>query len=70
MKIGNLLYQALAGVHVSIVDVLDCWNTDKVPSCFASAGQLVKYMKRTNKTISRHIAKEDKILKILLREML
>ncbi|OGE47450.1 hypothetical protein PENARI_c044G00615 [Penicillium arizonense] len=61
--------KALAGIHVNIIDVLDCWNTDDVPRRFASVRQLAEYTKKTNKTFNRHVAKQDKILRILLRRI-
>ncbi|OQD88830.1 hypothetical protein PENANT_c003G10601 [Penicillium antarcticum] len=65
----NKCKKAFAGIHVNIIDVLDCWNTNDVPRRFGNAHELAKYTKTTNRTLSRHIVKKDKILKILMRQI-
>ncbi|KAJ5953088.1 uncharacterized protein N7479_011501 [Penicillium vulpinum] len=62
--------KALARVHVNIVDLLDCWNSDSTPIRFKTKGALAAYTKANNMFFSRHIAKQDKVLHVLLRKLL
>ncbi|KAJ5781352.1 hypothetical protein N7457_006512 [Penicillium paradoxum] len=66
----NQCKKALARVHVNIVDLLDSWNTDSTPICFESQKALATYTKASNKYFSRQLAKQDKVLKVLLRHLL
>ncbi|OQE36841.1 hypothetical protein PENCOP_c011G03371 [Penicillium coprophilum] len=61
--------KALARVHVNIVDLLDCWNSDAIPLGFKNKEALAAYTRANNKFFSRHIAKQDKVLRVLLRQV-
>lgn len=66
---GYLHLQALARVHVNIIDVLDCWNTPTIPKRFKTTEALRAYTKENNRFFARTIAKQDKILRVLLRHL-
>lgn len=57
-------------MHVNIVDLLDCWNSDRHPKMFANVHQLAKYTKREKKFFNREIAKQDKVLPVLLKKII
>jgi hypothetical protein len=56
-------------VHVNLVDLLDVWNYDAIPQLFKSGKALADYTKQTGKWFGRDIAKQDNVLKILLRQL-
>lgn len=56
-------------MYVNLVDVLDSWNSDRHPKLFANVHQLSKYTKREKKVFHRDIAKQDKILRVLLKKL-
>ena len=69
--------QALARVHVNLVDLLDV-RTLKMTSAVSSSAEvgtfrgaraLSDYTWETQKFFSRDIVKEDKLLKVLLRRI-
>ncbi|KAJ5817447.1 hypothetical protein N7447_009680 [Penicillium robsamsonii] len=62
--------KALARVHINIVDVLDCWNSDATPTRFKNKQALAAYSQANKKFFNRHIAKQDKVLRVLLRKLL
>ncbi|KAJ5238244.1 hypothetical protein N7489_008335 [Penicillium chrysogenum] len=66
----NQCKKALARVHVNIVDLLDSWNSDTIPMRFQNKEALATYTKSTQKFFGRHIAKQDKVLRVLLRKLL
>ncbi|CAI7608611.1 unnamed protein product [Penicillium bialowiezense] len=61
--------KALVKVHVNIVDLLDHWDTPIIPKRFKNRFELAEYAKETHKFFSRDIAKQDKVLKVLLRKL-
>ncbi|KAJ5157857.1 uncharacterized protein N7482_008957 [Penicillium canariense] len=61
---------ALSRVYVNIIDLLECWETDRSPRLFLNAGQLAAYCKDHHKFFRRNIAKQDKILRVLLKRLL
>ncbi|KAJ5190054.1 hypothetical protein N7491_007905 [Penicillium cf. griseofulvum] len=65
----NQCKKALARVHVNIVDLLDCWNSDDTPIRFKNKEALAAYTQATDKFFSRQIAKQDKVLRALLRHL-
>ncbi|KAI2709064.1 hypothetical protein CBS147332_6123 [Penicillium roqueforti] len=62
--------KALVRVHVNIVDVLDSWNSDVTPICFRNKDALAAYTQSSTKFFGREIAKQDKVLRVLLRKLL
>lgn len=62
--------KALAKVYVNIVDLMECWNTEESPKRFPSRAALAKYTKEENLYFSRDVAKEDKVLRTLLKHIL
>ncbi|KAJ5511429.1 hypothetical protein N7453_003532 [Penicillium expansum] len=66
----NQCKKALVRVHVNLVDLLDCWNSDNLPTRFKSKKALAIYTEANNKFFGRHIAKQDKVLRVLLRKLL
>jgi hypothetical protein len=61
--------QALSGVYVNIVDVLECWTTGKCPKKFGNAKQLAAYTNRKGKFFNRNLAKKSKMLGVLLKQI-
>lgn len=61
--------QALNKVHVNIVDLLDCWDKDECPRLFKSQRELARYTQQEGLTFPREVAKQDKVVGILLRHM-
>ncbi|KAJ5555873.1 hypothetical protein N7535_008303 [Penicillium sp. DV-2018c] len=61
--------KALARVHVNIVDLLDCWNTDSKPPIFKNRKTLAEYTEGNHRYFRRDVAKQDKVLKVLLRKL-
>ncbi|CRL24406.1 unnamed protein product [Penicillium camemberti] len=66
----NQCKKALVRVHINLVDLLDCWNADRTPTRFKSKKALATYTETHNKFFGRHIAKQDKVLRVLLRKLL
>ncbi|CAG8248624.1 unnamed protein product [Penicillium nalgiovense] len=66
----NQCKKALALVHVNLVDLLDCWNSDYTPTRFKSKKALAAYTEENHKFFGRDIAKQDKVLRVLLRKLL
>lgn len=64
------LWQALSRVYVNIVDLLECWDTDDHPRQFNSLRQLAAYTRCENKFFNRVVAKQDKVLPVLLKKLL
>ncbi|KAJ5521139.1 hypothetical protein N7463_001592 [Penicillium fimorum] len=62
--------KALARVHVNLVDVLNAWNSDATPTRFKNQDALAKYTKESKKFFCRDLAKQDKVLRVLLRKIL
>jgi hypothetical protein len=67
----NLIFlscaQALAHIYVNIIDLLECWEIiDETPRCFRNGWELAKYSKATGKLFPRDLAKQDKVLRVLL----
>lgn len=54
---------------MNITDLLDCWDTDETPRRFASVRELARYTKQEHKFFSRALAKQDKLLKVLLKKL-
>ncbi|KAF7156703.1 hypothetical protein CNMCM5623_000376 [Aspergillus felis] len=61
--------KALSKVYVNIVDLLDCRILKKKPTKFPSLRALEKYTRETRRVFSRHLGKQDKLLRILLRKL-
>ena len=57
-------------VHVNLVDLLDCWDADHTPILFKSKKALATYTETHSKFFGRHIAKQDKVLRVLLRHLI
>ncbi|CRL24407.1 unnamed protein product [Penicillium camemberti] len=66
----NQCKKALSRIHVNIVDLLDSWGTDATPVRFKNTKALATYTKSNQKFFGRHIAKQDKALRVLLRKLL
>ncbi|KAJ5531841.1 hypothetical protein N7527_005234 [Penicillium freii] len=66
----NQCKKALVRVHVNLVDLLDCWDADHTPTIFKSKKALATYTETHSKFFGRHIAKQDKVLRLLLRKLL
>lgn len=64
------LWQALSRVYVNIVDLLNCWDTDDHPRQFHSVRQLSEYTWREKKFFNRAVAKQDKVMRVLLKKLL
>lgn len=62
--------QALSRVYVNIVDLLNCWNTDRRPRQFRNVGQLSGYTRQKKLFFNRSVAKQDKVLRVLLKKLL
>ncbi|KAJ5091107.1 hypothetical protein NUU61_005977 [Penicillium alfredii] len=62
--------KALCRVHVNLVDLLDCWEGEQGPQIFRTLSALRNYTKRTNRFFNKKAAKQDPVLRILLRELL
>ncbi|EAW19069.1 uncharacterized protein NFIA_090270 [Aspergillus fischeri NRRL 181] len=61
--------KALSTVHVNIVDLLDCRILKKKPTKFPSLRALEEYTRETGRVFSRYLAKQDKLLRVLLRKL-
>ncbi|OJJ97749.1 hypothetical protein ASPACDRAFT_1858473 [Aspergillus aculeatus ATCC 16872] len=61
--------QALSTVHVNLVDLIECRQSDTKPKTFTSVAQLAKYTRDTGKFFHRTLAKQDKLLKVFLRRL-
>ncbi|KAJ6186794.1 hypothetical protein N7519_008095 [Penicillium mononematosum] len=66
----NQCKMALALVHINLVDLLDCWDSDYTPTRFKSKKALAAYTEENHKFFGRDIAKQDKVLRVLLRKLL
>ncbi|KAJ5999725.1 hypothetical protein N7481_000134 [Penicillium waksmanii] len=64
----NKCKKALASVYVSIIDLLECWETAEKPRIFRNKKELSKYTK-AGKMFHRDIAKQDKVLRVLLKRL-
>jgi len=54
-------------VYVNIVDLLDARRTGAKVKTFTNIKKLSEYTKQKGKVFSRVLAKQDKLLKVLLR---
>lgn len=63
------LVQALHNVHVNIIDLIDSRRKGTQVQIFATRQKLVSYTWRTAKIFPKKKAKENVLLKILLREI-
>ena len=61
------LAQALHNVHVNIIDLLDSRRQGTQVKVFATRQKLVSYTRATKKVFPKEKAKENVLLKILLR---
>jgi len=52
-----------------MVDVFECWATDKQPKKFQNAKQLAAYTKDKGKFFNRDLAKKSKVLRVLLKRL-
>ncbi|CAI7673792.1 unnamed protein product [Penicillium pancosmium] len=59
---------ALSSVYVSIIDLLECWEIEEKPRIFRNRKELSKYIK-AGKMFHCDIAKQDKVLHVLLRRL-
>jgi hypothetical protein len=60
----------LSRVFVNIIDLLECWDKEEQPRLFSSQKELSKYAKKgKGKTFGREIAKQDKVLRVLLKKL-
>ncbi|PYH93937.1 hypothetical protein BO71DRAFT_419687 [Aspergillus ellipticus CBS 707.79] len=62
--------KALSKVHVNIVDLLECRQLGCKPRKFPSQKALTTYTRKSGKFFGKSIAKQDKLLKVLLRRLL
>ncbi|PWY89101.1 hypothetical protein BO70DRAFT_426767 [Aspergillus heteromorphus CBS 117.55] len=62
--------KALSKVHVNIVDVLESRLLDRKPRKFPNKHALAAYTRDSGKFMSRDLAKQDGLLKVLLRRLL
>ncbi|KAJ5453986.1 uncharacterized protein N7458_004942 [Penicillium daleae] len=62
--------KALSCIYVNIIDLLECWETHEMPTRFCNVSQLAKYSKKSAKLIPREWAKQDKVLRVLLKRLL
>lgn len=53
-------------MYVNIIDLLECWEIDETPLRFRNDWELAKYSKATGKLFPRELAKQDKVLRVLL----
>lgn len=65
----DLVCQALSKIYVNIVDLLDCRILKKKPTKFPNLRALEKYTRESGRVFSRHLAKQDKLLRVLLRKL-
>ena len=63
------LVQALHNVHVNIIDLIDSRRQRTQVQVFATRQKLVSYTWATEKIFPKKKAKENVLLKILLREI-
>ncbi|KAJ5183896.1 hypothetical protein N7492_001512 [Penicillium capsulatum] len=61
--------KALSRVYVNIVDVIECWVTNETPRKFHNSHKLMEYSKREEKIVNRNIAKQDRVLRVLLKKL-
>ncbi|KAJ5702674.1 hypothetical protein N7488_010222 [Penicillium malachiteum] len=61
--------KALSGTFVNLVDLLDCWESEKCPKLFRSHGALVEYTRAECMFVSRKTVKQDKALAGLLKRI-
>ncbi|GAQ06271.1 hypothetical protein ALT_3592 [Aspergillus lentulus] len=61
--------KALSKIYVNIVDLLDCRILKKKPTKFPNLRALEKYTRESGRVFSRHLAKQDKLLRVLLRKL-
>ena len=59
--------QALSQVFVNIIDLLDSRRAGTQVRTFKSRRQLAEYSKEHDKIFNRNVAKQDKLLRVLLR---
>ncbi|KAL4892539.1 hypothetical protein BDV59DRAFT_43349 [Aspergillus ambiguus] len=62
--------KALCRVHVNIVDLVEGRQTGQKPRTFPTVGALARYTHETQRFFNRNSAKQDKILRVLLRKLL
>ena len=63
------LVQALHNVHVNIIDLLDSRRQRTEVKVFATRQKLVSYTRANKKVFPKTEAKQNVLLKILLREI-
>ena len=63
------LVQALHNVHVNIIDLLDSRRQGTQVKVFATRQKLVSYTQATEKIFPKQKAKENVLIKILLRSI-
>ena len=63
------LVQALHNVHVNIIDLLDSRRQRTEVKVFATRQKLVSYTRANKKVFPKPEAKQNVLLKILLREI-
>lgn len=61
--------QALSKVSVNIIDLLDSRRAGTQVRTFKSRRQLAEYSKEHDKIFNRNVAKQDKLLRVLLRPL-
>lgn len=54
---------------MNIVDLLDSRRTGEKVKTFKNISQLSKYTKQERKVFNRNLAKQDKLLRVLLRRL-
>ncbi|RAL13508.1 uncharacterized protein BO97DRAFT_469814 [Aspergillus homomorphus CBS 101889] len=62
--------KALSKVYVNLVDVVECRALGIKPKRFKSVAQLASYTRKTGKFFNRDLAKQDMLLRVLLRKLL
>ncbi|KAA8648342.1 uncharacterized protein ATNIH1004_004227 [Aspergillus tanneri] len=61
--------QALSRVHVNIVDLIECRQIGRRPRKFPNVSALADYTQETQRFFRRDVAKQDKLLRTLLRRL-
>lgn len=61
--------QHLKSVHVNIFDLIDAARTDQPARTFGNDAELAKYSKKKGKVFPKLVAKQNKLLKFMLRQL-
>lgn len=64
------LIQLLKPIDVNIFDLIDAARSGEPARTFTNTGQLAKYSKKRGKVFSKAAAKQNKLLKFMLRRII